>query len=130
MLRQAIYEVCRDDPGIAHQVGDRIYPERLPDDVVLPAIAFLAYVSEIDELYRTHDLGLVGRTQTRAQLDIYAETGDDAETVTDAVVAAWSGLRDPARGIGMAQVDNRIHTYEPALNRHRVIVDLLIDRRR
>lgn len=129
-LRAAIYNVCMASPPLVGAIGDRLFPDRLPDNVSLPAVVFNAYVSEIDDPYRTHDLGEVSRAQTRVQFDIYDATGDGAEVIADILTRIWSGLKDQAHGIGAAQVVNRVGTYETALNRHRVILDVVVDRAR
>ena len=124
-LRQIIYERCTTHAGTAALVGDRVYPERLPDDVTYPAIRFLAPISNNSAQYRSHD-GAGGRTVSRAQLDGYAETGTEAEALADQLVAAWDGYSDGC-DVGYAFKANRRQTRADALDVFRAIVDVMIE---
>jgi len=126
-LRSTIYGHTTGSAAVAAIISDRCYPDRLPDGVVLPCVSFVARVSDNDREYRTHDTGPVERTVTRVQLNVYAETGDGAEALTNALVAAWSGWRALPE-IGSVQVDNVIVSWEPQLERHRTIIDLMVER--
>lgn len=125
-LRELVFDRCTGHAGTAALVGTRCYPDRLPENVTLPAVSFVARISEADELYRTHDLGKVPRAVARVQLNAYAETGDGADALATQLVDAWSGYQDGC-DIGGAQIAGRVDTYEQALNYHRAIVDVLVD---
>lgn len=125
-LRSEIYDAVTGDGTIAGLIGTRCYPNRLPEDAQFPAVVY-GQVSEDDSGYRTHDAGTaVARATARIQFSAYAETGDGAAALADALVALWSAYQDGCT-IGMAQIANRIETVEPAINRHRHIVDVLMD---
>jgi len=125
-LRTEIYDRCTTHAGTAALIGTRCYPERLPENVVYPAVRFLAPVSRDDSTYRTHDTGKVPRAVSRVQIDCFASTGTGAAALADQIVNAWSGYRD-ACTIGYAQIANRIATREDAVNRYRTIVDVMVE---
>ena len=125
-LRSTIYDAVTGDTTIAALIGTRCYPNRLPEDASFPAVVY-GQVSEDDSRYRDHTASeAVGRAVARVQFSAYAATGDGAAALADALVALWSGYQDGCT-VGMAQVANRLETVEPAINRHRHIVDVLID---
>ena len=127
-LREALYTAMVHAPGVAAIVGSRVYPDRLPDGVTMPAVSFLAHVSEDDSEYRTHDPGPVERAVATCQLNAYASTGDEASRLAATLVLLFSGLKEGI--IGETQVMNRVDTFEPAINRHRCIIDLAVDYQR
>ena len=125
-LRSEIFDAVTGDVTVGALIGVRCYPDRLPENVTLPAVSYIAHVSQNDADYRTHDTGTVPRTVARTQFNCYAATGDDADELASAVEDLWSGHKDGCT-IGWAQIANRVDRYEPALNRHRVIVDVMVE---
>lgn len=128
-LRALVYEHIVSDATVAALIGSRCYPERLPQTVTLPCVVYSAPVSDVDSEYRTHEPVMVPRSVARVQIDAYAETGDGAEALADALVAAWSGHQN-LPDVGPCQVQNRIATWETGTERHRTIIDVLVDYRR
>lgn len=127
-LRSTVYDTITGGATVAALIGTRCYPDRLPQNVTLPAVVF-SKVSDVDGIYRTHDIGQRPRTIVRIQLSVYAETGDGAAELGAALIALWSGYQ-ALPDIGQAEVENVIATYEPALDRHRTIIDVMLDWKR
>lgn len=66
------------DAGVAALVGARVYPQQLPPDVALPAIAY-RFIDGVD---------YAGLKETaRVQLDIYGATYSGMKALRDAVRA-------------------------------------------
>lgn len=126
-LREIIYARLTTHAGTAALISDRAYPEDLPEEPQYPCIRFLSPVSDNDQLYRTHDLGAVPRTQVRVQFDCYDRDKDGVEALAIQVVNAWSGYRDGCT-VGRSHVVNRINSgRETALDCYRQIVDVVMD---
>lgn len=72
------------DAGLAALVGERIYPDVIPQDQPLPAVAFARTQTEpIATIHGTVPASFVGM-----QIQCWAATRAIAEQVADAVVAA------------------------------------------
>lgn len=127
-LRETVFARCTTHAGMTALIGDRCYPERLPENAVFPAISFIAPVSMDTGPYRTHDNANspVTRAVSRVQLNCYAETGDDAEALAAQAVQAWSGYRVNCT-IGYSFVVNTIASREDAINAYRFIVDVMME---
>jgi len=117
--------------GVAALIGTRCYPLRLKENVVYPAVSFIAPVSDDDSAYRTHDNANspVTRSVARVQFDCYDTTVDDAELLAVQVVAAWSGYKSTDCSVGYAFKANQVATREDALEAYRWIVDVMIEYR-
>ena len=92
-LRTTVYDRCIGHAGIAALISTRVYPSRLPEDAVYPALTYVAPVSESGEDYRTQS-GAGERKVSRVQFNSYAATGDGAAALADQVRAAWDGYKD------------------------------------
>ena len=77
-----VYAILKSNAGIAALVGTRIYPQQLPPDVTLPAIA-----------YRNIDSAPFGSLcqVSRIQIDIYSTSYGVVKSVRDAVRACADG---------------------------------------
>ena len=152
--RGVIYDITTGDSAVSAIIGDRCYPDVLPEDVTLPAISYIPHVSDDDSIYRTHDAGPRLRTWTRTQFNLYADTGDEAESLSAAMTRLWSGqkaslgallletggfflletggylLLDGYCTIGHSEIAGVTDTRDPALNRFRVILDVLVEHAR
>lgn len=125
-LRETVYSRCTGFAGISALIGTRCYPDRLPENVVYPAISYVAPVSSVDTDYRAHDSTPVERTVSRVQFNCYDDTGDGAAALADQVQLAWSGYSN-ACVVGYAFVLNRISTHEDPIDAYRMIVDVSIE---
>lgn len=72
------------DPGVIALVGDKIYPDELPQEQALPAVVYGRVSTEpIYTLNNTH-----AATRSRLQAVCWARRRNDAETLADAVMVA------------------------------------------
>lgn len=128
-LQEIVFARTTGHAGVAALIGTRCYPLRLKENVVYPAISYIAPVSDDDSDYRTHDNvnSPVTRSVARVQFNCYDTTNDGAELLADQVVAAWSGYQAADWSAGYAFKVNRIATREDALEAWRQIVDVMIE---
>lgn len=126
-LEQALFTYLSDDPGIASLVGDRIYPVRLPEGCVLPAVAWQRISAR--RLY-THDSfdDTAAFVQARVQFSCWATTALEAIRIGEALLLALSGYGGDMAGelIGSSMADLELDDYEPQHKLYRRIVDFLI----
>lgn len=125
-LRETVFDRCTGFAGVAALIGLRCYQDRLPENVVYPAISLIVPVSQVDSEYRTHNTGVVPRTVSRVQFNCFDTTGNGASVLADQIVQAWSGHKDGC-DIGYAFIENRISTRDDPINTYRHIVDVTIE---
>ena len=111
-------------------VGERVYPLRMPDNAILPAIVYTRITSE-----RQHTLGGSGNlTYSRFVIDSYSnqesKNGGFAESIAiaRAVQATLDGYRGPADGVdiqGILQMTEQ-HLYDSELEIYRVSQDWMV----
>lgn len=129
-LRSDIFDRCTTGghAGLSALIGLRCYPSRMPKNFTLPLLRYRG-ISANDGYVRDRS-SAPGRAKNRVQFDCYAATSDAANALADQLVAAWSGYAGDGTGctIGKCWMMNRTDAYNTALNRHRVIVDVQIER--
>lgn len=125
-LREIIFSRCTTHAGTAALIGTRCYPDRLPEDVTLPAIRYIL-VSATNQQYRDQD-GATQREASRVQFDCYAtiDLPDGAAALADQIRDAWDGYSDSCT-VGYAFQANRLSSRADALNAWREIVDVIIE---
>jgi len=129
-LQSDIFDRCTTGghAGLSALIGTRCYP-RIPED--FPTMPFLRWrqVSANNTYVRTRD-GATDRAKYRVQFDCYAATQLAADALADQVVAAWDGYKGDGTGctLGQSWMMNRSESYNVSLNKHRVIVDVQIER--
>jgi len=126
-LRSDIFDRCSTGghAGLSALVGTRVYP-RLPENFTLPLLRYRV-ISANDEYVRDRST-VPGRAKYRIQFDCYAATEDASNALADQLVLAWSGYDGGGCPLGKCWIQNRTDSYNTALNRHRVIVDVQIER--
>lgn len=87
-------------------IGDRCYPDMLPENTAFPAIRYMAGVSYDDRSYREYG-NPAERAKRRVQIDCYAETSDGASELADAVDDDFDGWTK-GTAVGYSRVMNRI----------------------
>lgn len=110
MSESDLYSDLVGDAGVGALVGTRVYPNVLPEDVTLPAIA-----------YRTVSAVRIGGrcVQRRVQIDMYALTYTEVKAGRDAIKALadtkhnWVYIEGP-------------DLYEADGNLHHQVVDVQI----
>lgn len=86
-------------PGVAALVGSRVFPNELPQDVVVPALVYVV-VADRPESSLTGAVASLLRA-ARVQVDAYARTSLAAHQLADAVEAAIGDLREPSPGLSV-----------------------------
>lgn len=126
-LETALYGYLSNDPGVASLVGDRIYPFRLKEGTVLPAIAWQRISAQ--RTY-THDLFVEANPWVRARVQVacWSNTPLQAIEVGEAVLSALSGYTGDMEGeyIGSVTAEVERDDYEPTTRLYRRIVDFFI----
>jgi hypothetical protein len=126
-LETALYDYLTADGGITVLVGDRIYPNRLKEGAVIPAISWnrvsARRIYTFDAFEDTD-----AWTQARIQVNCWAYTAEEAIEVGEAVLLALSGYDGDMSGqlIGSSFADNELDMYEAPTKFHRRILDFLI----
>jgi hypothetical protein len=88
-LSAQMYSLLSGSTSVTSQVGTRVYPVTLPQDVRFPAVRY-TIVSNIREWAMTDDTGDV---TARVQITSWGRTPDEAETVSEGVRAAVQRTR-------------------------------------
>lgn len=126
-LETALFDYLSTDPGVSALVGERIYPNRLAEKTLIPAITW----HRVDAP-RTYTFDSFEDTdawvQARIQFNCWAYTPDVAMTVGEAVLMALSGFDGDMAGqlIGSSFAVNEFDTYEGETKFHRRILDFII----
>jgi hypothetical protein len=87
MILKIIYALLTNTPAISAQVGTRIYPLVVPEDVQKPALAYQVISESRDYLMSGQD----AVTESRVQITIVAESVSQMDTVAEALRSELSG---------------------------------------
>jgi len=128
-MEEAIIAILLADPGVAGQIGTRIYPGRAPQGPVV-SYALLRSVTRLPDYTMS---GPSGYEEQRFQIDVYAETYTKTKLTARAIIAALSGFRgqqgtvtiqaiflDGERDLPTADEDDDVY------NRFRTSLDFII----
>ena len=88
-IHSALYRLLTSNGAVAALVGDRVYPMQAPQDTAYPLIVF----STIVELRAPTLAGASGAVNPKIQVDCWAESNEDADSLSDAVRLALDGYR-------------------------------------
>lgn len=90
-LEEAVFAILTGDAGVAALAGDRVYPQVIPQDVALPAVAY-ARISTMR--VKRHGGAGVGRRLARARVQVNCEAVGYgvAKALAGAVVGALDGV--------------------------------------
>ena len=126
-VRHSIYRraTTGGHAGLSALIGTRCYPDRLPADVTFPALRYQV-VSAPPGGYVDHDANPPDRWTFRIQIDGFEASSDKADALGAQMFAAFQGWTS-GTAVGGCQVENRFQDYDSILNRHRHMVELLID---
>jgi len=119
-IERTLYDLLRQDAGVSATVADRIYPVRLPDEVILPAIVYLK-ASCIR--YASHG-GPSKLASSRFQLDCYSADYLEAKQLALAAVTALHGKK--GGDIQAAFNENETDGFSTDSGIYRVTADVLI----
>lgn len=90
------YALLVGSPGVTHLTGTRVYPDFIPVDKTLPAVA-LTRTPEVEYVYTIHDNTVQA---ARVELEAYcmASSRAEAEALADAVLALLTSDQFAASG--------------------------------
>lgn len=84
ILFKALVDELENDAGVGALAGDRIYPQRFPSGLTLPAIRY----SQISQGRVYAHTGYSNLSHPRMQIEAAAETYGEARQLADAIIAA------------------------------------------
>lgn len=125
MIEDALRAVLLADAGVAALVTARVWPAKLPQTAVLPAVVYQRVSTTGDVALETP----VGPIRSRVQLSAWATTFGQARQLGEAVVHALNGWSGTAGGktVQLVRLVNWLDDYEPGPpERFRVIVDVYV----
>ena len=108
----------------ATAAGSRIYPQLLPPEVTLPAIAYTRISTP-----RVRSLtGFSHLARPRFQLTAWANSKNAAKTLADEIFAVLDSYSGTVLGviIQISFADNELDTYEPTPEMYGVLTDYMI----
>lgn len=117
----ALVTALRNDPAVAAYVADRIYPQVMPDEPVVPAIVYTLISNRPQNSLEGYTSG---QMQAIVQLDCYTRTYADAQALAD-VVQDLLGTPRVVAGL-KGWVRDRRDDYEDDSRFHRVSMDISI----
>lgn len=123
MMEADLVQYLLDGPGMA-MLGDRLYPQRLPQNTALPAGTYQR-ISAVRPIQ--HD-GATGLVACRIQISLYGERYGDIKTLADLVRARLHGYAGywPATWVQLATLLDEQDGYEEAIEIQRIIQDYQI----
>ncbi len=96
-IQEAIFQKTSTFPGLVPFVATRVYPVRLPENVIIPAIRYFR-VSEVENA-TTHDGGILQLVFTRFQFDFFSEDVNELEQIGDQLAECWTNFQGVISGL-------------------------------
>lgn len=124
MLESALYQYLSTHPDLAAIVGNRIYPGRLPDNPVLPAIVYARVATSRGV---AHD-GPLETADARFQFDAWGSSYSSVKAAADRLRRAllgFVGTMGPIRA-AIPRQETETDLFEPDTGLYRVSVDYRI----
>lgn len=125
-IEEALYAKVSSDAAIVELISNRLYPDKLPQNPVLPAIT---YQRVSTGRYHTHDTsGGSGLARPRFQFDCYATSRLAAKNLVNVLRASLEGFNGwvgPTRIQG-ALSQNETDFYEDVTGLYRRSIDFMI----
>ncbi len=124
-IRGAIRSHLMADPAVAPLVAARIYPMRLPQSPVLPALTIQLITGR---WLISHSGRNSLRPGERYQVDCWSKTADGAEALAEAVVDAIGAFRGTwgTVPIGASLISTAQEDFDTGSGLYRQILDFLI----
>lgn len=128
MIAKAIYNILSTETDITDLCSDRIYPNKAPDGAVLPYVVF----HQIDGIPNKNKERQIKILTYRVQVDVYAETFDEAMTLADKINDTLSFKSGTFAGIEIDIItfDNENDAFEADTLVERVSQDFLVRRKK
>lgn len=114
-IEDTIYSALSGDVTLTALVGERIYPEYLPEDCVFPAVVFSRVNTERQQTY----CGRTGFAESAVEVVSIAQTLDESRQVAGAVIVAMEGIEQCSAGDDGGD-------YEQSRKLHQVIAEFSI----
>ena len=126
-IEEALYSCLTSDAGVAALVSTRIYPNVVPQDIALPAVAYQRISTT---RVMAHD-GPTGVANARFQFTVSASTYSSARNVANAIRTAldgFSGLMGGQSGVKVEAVfvENDFDGYNQAGGEQVVRLDAVV----
>lgn len=104
-LETGLYAYLKNDPAITALVGDRIFPNVVPEGTILPNIRYQRITTSREE---THDpFGeMFAYVRATVQIDSWMTSAEGAMEVGEAVMLALSGFHGDMEGVRIGRVHN------------------------
>jgi len=125
MIDESLRQFLLQHPGIVAEVGNRVYPQPLPQGATLPALTY----ADISDVGSMSNDGPDCHTQLRYQIDHWATTREVARRVERATRQVMNGYRGQwpgGRRIGGVFRVNTWTLHEPDERIYRTITDYRI----
>ncbi len=124
LLEEGLFSVVTGDTAIQAIISTRMYPRRLPDKSVLPALTYSVVSGQRDG---AHD-GDSGLPRVRIQINCHANDYLNAKKLAKAVTNKLSGFRGAAGTSGTIACDVEYGPdgFDDVARRDFVAVDVLI----
>lgn len=114
-IEEGLLYFLQNNAGVSGLVSTRIYPNKLPQTVTMPAITYQRISSP---RIHTHDSsGATGTANPRFQFDAWGATYDSCKDVTDAIRAALNGYRGTMGAVNPVTVQGALiddERFEPS----------------
>ncbi len=123
-VEAALYSLLKNNAGVAAKVGDRIYPNILPQNIQYPCLSFRNVSTQSDQTMS----GISGFAQGRFQIDVWSNNHLEACQIREVVRLALQAYRGTVDGVVLQEVqyENATTLYEPELRVHHIAMDFLI----
>jgi hypothetical protein len=104
-LEPGLYAYLKNDPAVSALVGDRIFPNVVPEGTILPSIRYQRITTQRED---THDPFGEMHAYVRAtvQIDSWSTSAQGAMEVGEAVMLALSGFHGDMEGVSIGRVTN------------------------
>lgn len=121
-IEAGLWSALTGSARVAGLVSDRVFPEVIPQDATLPAVAY----QRVSGPRGTFHGGATGMAQARIQLTITAETYSAAKEVAAAVrdLFPFRGELGGLVNVHVARLENEVDGYGPQIEAPTVRLDL------
>jgi hypothetical protein len=106
MTGGAIYKILTDSPEFAAIAADRVYPLRIAQGAIFPAVAYQT-ISNTPTACKEGDSGL---DRKRLQLNIYSESYDDQDALAEICRNILSSFSGTIEGVNIASIKYETET--------------------
>mgnify|MGYP006291593043 CR=1 FL=1 len=125
-IQESLFSRATSHSGLSDLIGTRFYPQgEVPDD---PTTPFCAYqlVSTPPHNYQDHE-GKPNRWRYRVQIDCYAKSRDDANSLGRQAFDCFEGWSTDDGDVGWSRVQNWFDGDRLELDLKRDIVEINVD---